>query len=58
VLTDVKLDVRDLHSRPETDQPPDCEGTINGQWCAIEDTETCASTDHEALYQGKARAQR
>jgi hypothetical protein len=39
VLTEAGLDVRDLRSRPETDQPPDCEGTINGQWCAIEDTE-------------------
>jgi hypothetical protein len=39
VLTDARLDVRDLRSRPETDQPPDCEGTINGQWCGIEDTE-------------------
>jgi hypothetical protein len=39
VLTAAGRDVRDLRSRPETDQPPDCEGTINGQWCAIEDTE-------------------
>jgi len=31
--------VRDVRSRPETDQPPDCEGTISGQWCGIEHTE-------------------
>jgi hypothetical protein len=39
VLTAAGLEVRDLRFLPEPDQPPDCEGTINGKWCAIEDTE-------------------
>jgi hypothetical protein len=39
VLTEAGLDVRDLRSRPEIEQPPDCEGMINGQWCGVEHTE-------------------
>jgi hypothetical protein len=38
-LTEAGLDVRDLRSRPEIEQPPDCEGMINGEWCGIEHTE-------------------
>src|SRR5262245_11435894 len=54
VLTDAGLDVGDLRSRPETDQPPDCEGTINGQRCAIEDTELV----HEATMKRSIKAKR
>jgi hypothetical protein len=54
VLTAAGRDVRDLRSRPETDQPPDCEGTINGQWCAIEDTELV----HEPTMKRSIKAKR
>jgi hypothetical protein len=39
VLTAAGLDVRDIRSVPEIDQPPDCEAMIDGQWCGIEHTE-------------------
>jgi hypothetical protein len=54
VLTAAKLDVRDLRSRPEIDQPPDCEGTIDGQRCAFEDTELA----HERMLKRSIKAQR
>jgi hypothetical protein len=48
------IDVRDLRSRPETEQPPDCEGTINGQRCAFEDTELA----HERMLKRSIKAGR
>ena len=37
ILRDAKFDVAELHSRQ--DDPPDCEGLLDGQWSAVEVTQ-------------------
>ena len=54
VLTAAGLDVRDIRSRPEIDQPPDCEAMIDGQQCGIEHTELV----HEPTMKRSIRARR
>src|SRR5258707_15364923 len=54
VLTAAGLDIRDIRSLPEIDQPPDCEAMIDGQWCGIEHTELV----HEPTMKRSIRARR
>ena len=37
ILRDAKFDLAELHSR--RDDPPDCEGLLDGQWSAVEVTQ-------------------
>jgi hypothetical protein len=52
VLTEAGLEVREFWSRD--DDPPDCEGTVDGHWCGIEHTELV----HEPTLRQSIKAQR
>ena len=52
VLTAAGLEVCEFWSR--NDDPPDCEGTVNGQWCGVEHTELV----HEPTLRRSIKAQR